>query len=60
MKFFEKRKQASIADICEALDADAAKVEPLLKLLGFRRQCKGKRHVWLTPEPQEQTSTVQK
>jgi hypothetical protein len=49
MKFFEKRSQASMADICEAIDADECKVEPLLKLLGFRRRRKGKRFIWLAP-----------
>jgi hypothetical protein len=49
MKFFEKRSQAGMADICEALDADAEKVEPLLKLLGFRCRRKGKRRIWLAP-----------
>lgn len=50
MKFFEKRSQAGMADICEALDADADKVEPLLKLLGFRCRRKGKRRIWLAPD----------
>lgn len=45
MKFFEKRSQAGMTEICEALDADADKVEPLLKLLGFRRRRKGKRRI---------------
>lgn len=49
IKFYEKRSQARMTEICVALDADADKVQPLLKLLGFRCHRKGKRRVWIAP-----------
>jgi hypothetical protein len=47
--FFEKRKQARIAELCAALDAEPSKIEPVLMLLAFRCQRKGKRRIWLRP-----------
>ena len=49
MKFFEKRGQAGMKEICKSVDAEPDKVEPLLKLLGFRCRRKGKRKVWMVP-----------
>ena len=57
MKFFEKRRQAGMTEICEALDADADKVEPLLKLLGFRCRRKGKRRIWIAPDSPQAIQT---
>jgi len=56
-KFFEKRSQAGMTEICEALDADADKVEPLLKLLGFRCRRKGKRRIWIAPDSPKSIQT---
>lgn len=50
VRFFETRKQAGITEICEALDSDPDKIEPLLKLLGFSCRRKGRRRVWVAPE----------
>jgi hypothetical protein len=49
VRFFQTRNQAGITEICEALDTDPDKVEPLLKLLGFSCRRKGKRRVWIAP-----------
>jgi len=49
IEFFEKRGQAGMGEICNALDADADKIEPLLKLLGFQCRRKGKRRIWIAP-----------
>jgi hypothetical protein len=49
VKFFEKRDKAGLAEMCAALDAEPDKIEPLLKLLGFRCRRKGKRQIWLRP-----------
>ncbi len=50
VKYFEKRSQASMTKICEALNSDADKVEPLLKLLGFRCRRTGRRRIWFAPD----------
>ena len=50
VRFFQARNHAGITDICEALDTDPDKVEPLLKLLGFSCRRKGMRRVWIAPE----------
>lgn len=47
--FFKKRRQASISDICNVLDAEPGKIEPLLKLLGFRCRRRGTRRIWIAP-----------
>lgn len=47
MRFFEKRDQAGMTEICKGIDVEPDKVEPLLKLLGFRCRRKGKRRVWM-------------
>ena len=51
IQFFEKRTQADLPTICRALNAEADKIEPLLMLLGFRSQRRGKRRVWIAPKP---------
>jgi hypothetical protein len=49
IQFFQTRNQAGITEISESLNTDPEKVEPLLKLLGFRCRRKGKRRIWFTP-----------
>lgn len=47
--YFEKRDQAPADKLCKDLGLDPRKVEPLLKLLGFRYRRKKRRQVWLKP-----------
>jgi hypothetical protein len=51
--FFKKRRQASVSDICKVLDTEPGKIEPLLKLLGFRCRRVGTRRIWLAPVSQK-------
>jgi len=48
-KYFDKREQARMEDLSEALDVESEKLEPLLKLLGFKCRRRRKRKVWIRP-----------
>jgi hypothetical protein len=48
-RFFQDREQATMREICAALDVEANKVEPLLKLLGFRCRRNRRGNTWLRP-----------
>lgn len=48
-EYFDKRKQASIAELSSALDVEADRLEPLLKLIGFKCRRRKKRSVWIRP-----------
>jgi len=48
-EYFDKREQARIEKISEALDVDSERLEPLLKLLGFKCRRRKKRKVWIRP-----------
>lgn len=47
--YFDTREQARIEDISEALDIEREKLEPLLKLLGFKCRRREKQQVWIRP-----------
>lgn len=48
--YFKARKQASIEEISTAVGVDSNKIEPLLKLLGFKYRRRKKRQVWIRPQ----------
>ena len=48
-EYFETRKQARIEDISKSLNTDREKLEPLLKLLGFKCKRRKKQQVWINP-----------
>lgn len=45
--YFNNREQATIKEIESELDIEAYKVEPLLKLLGFKCKRRKKKQVWI-------------
>ena len=47
--YFETRENAKIEDISEKLNVDRNKIEPLLKLLGFKCKRKKKQQIWIRP-----------
>lgn len=47
--YFQIHDHARTDEVCAALDLEPYKVEPLLKLLGFRCNRRGKRQVWTRP-----------
>jgi len=47
--FFDAREQARIEELSEALDVESERLEPLLKLLGFKCRRRKKRQVWIRP-----------
>ncbi len=49
VEFFKRKKQAEIVEIANAVGTSPEKVEPILKLLGFQCQRKGKRRIWAPP-----------
>jgi len=48
-KYFDSHDKALTEQICSALKLESYKIEPLLKLLGFRCKRKGKQQVWIRP-----------
>lgn len=48
-EYFDKREQARVEELSDALDVDAERLEPLLKLLGFKCRRRKKRKVWIRP-----------
>ena len=48
--YFATHKEAHIEDVAQALHVDRDKIEPLLKLLGFRCNRRKKRSVWTRPK----------
>jgi hypothetical protein len=48
-KFFQTRDRAGTDEVCDALGLEPRRVEPLLKLLGFKCQRKRKRNIWRRP-----------
>ena len=48
-RYFDTHKQARIEDISAALDVESEKLEPLLKLLGFKCRRRKKQRVWIRP-----------
>jgi len=48
--YFRTHNDVRTDEICRDLGIEAHKIEPLLKLLGFRRRRKRKRQVWLRPD----------
>ena len=47
--YFNTREKAHIKDISKKLELDCEKLEPLLKLLGFKCKRRKKRQVWIRP-----------
>ena len=48
-EYFDKQEHACIEELSDALDVDAERLEPLLKLLGFKCRRRNKRKVWIRP-----------
>lgn len=48
-EYFDNREQARMEELSQALDVDSERLEPLLKLLGFKCRRRKKRKVWIRP-----------
>jgi hypothetical protein len=48
--YFETHEVVSADQLCVDLDVERNKIEPLLKLLGFKCRRRGKRSVWAKPD----------
>lgn len=48
--YFQKHDNVCTDDICADLNIEAHKIEPLLKLLGFKCKRRGKRQTWIRPK----------
>lgn len=49
-KYFLKHDNVSIDEICSEIGIESNKIEPLMKLLGFRRRRKKNRQIWSKPD----------